>query len=70
VRTETGCTIIAVENRGERVVNPGPDIILPAGGTLLLIGTLEAEERFLKHFAPDPRSRPKRVWWKRKSGRL
>ena len=70
VRTETGCTIIAVENRGERVVNPGPDIILPAGGTLLLIGTLEAEERFLKHFSPDPRSRPERVWWKRKPGRV
>jgi Trk K+ transport system NAD-binding subunit len=69
VRTETGCTIIAVENRGERVVNPGPDIILPASGTLLLIGTLEAEERFLQHFSPDPRSRPERVWWRRKPNR-
>lgn len=53
VRTETGCTIIAVEHEGERTVNPEPDFIIPDGGTLLLIGTLEAEEKFLKEFEPD-----------------
>ncbi len=58
LRTETGCTIIAVEHLGERIVNPGIDIILPAGGTLLLIGTLEAEEKFLKAFPPQAHGQP------------
>jgi voltage-gated potassium channel len=64
VRSETGCTVIAMEHRGERVVNPGPDVVIPAGGTLLLIGTLEAEEKFLKEFEPDlaPKSMQRR--WK------
>jgi Trk K+ transport system NAD-binding subunit len=53
VRSETGCTIIAVETDGERVINPDPEVILPYGGRMLLIGTLEAEEAFLKQFRPE-----------------
>jgi Trk K+ transport system NAD-binding subunit len=48
LRSETGCTVIAIEKDGERTVNPTPDMVVPAGGKLLLIGTLEAEEKFLK----------------------
>ncbi|MFU8892721.1 MAG: potassium channel family protein [Luteolibacter sp.] len=50
LRSETGCTVIAVEKNGQRTVNPAPDTLTPAGGKLLLIGTLEAEEKFLKHY--------------------
>jgi Trk K+ transport system NAD-binding subunit len=50
LRSETGCTVIAVEKDDERIVNPAPDTILPSGGKLLLIGTLEAEEKFLRHY--------------------
>jgi len=53
VRSETGCTIIAVESPGGRTINPDPDLLLPEDGTLLLIGTLEAEEKFLEEFKPD-----------------
>ncbi len=53
VRSETGCTIIAVEQDGVRNVNPHPDLILPESGNLLLIGTLDAEEKFLKEFLTD-----------------
>jgi len=53
VRTETGCTVIAVEENGQQVVNPNPRIVLPKDGMLLLIGTLEAEEKFLRQFKPD-----------------
>ena len=70
VRTETGCTIIAVEQNGQRIVNPAPDVVLPRGGTLVLIGTLEAEEKFLRHFAPDLAPVRKQPWWKRKPGRI
>jgi voltage-gated potassium channel len=52
IRSETGCTIIAIETGGERIVNPSPEITLPSQGRLLLIGTLEAEERFLRLFKP------------------
>ncbi len=53
VRSQTGCTIIAVEHKGGRIINPDPDCRLPEDGTLLLIGTLEAEEKFLQKFKPE-----------------
>jgi voltage-gated potassium channel len=65
VRTETGCTIIAVENNGIRTVNPEPDMVLPAAGKLLLVGTLEAEEKFLKAFQSDQAPAGLRRYWKR-----
>jgi Trk K+ transport system NAD-binding subunit len=64
VRTETGCTIIAVEHEGIRTVNPEPDLIIPAGGTLVLIGTLAAEEKFLKEFEPDLAPETMRQKWR------
>jgi Trk K+ transport system NAD-binding subunit len=64
LRSETGCTIIAVEHAGVRTVNPEPDLIIPAGGTLVLIGTLEAEEKFLKAFEPDLAPTTMRRRWK------
>jgi len=67
VRSETGCTIIAVENQGKRLVDLEPDTVLPADGTLLLVGTLEAEERFLKAFKPDLAPAAMRRSWKKGS---
>jgi Trk K+ transport system NAD-binding subunit len=65
VRKETGCTIIAIEHNGERIVNPQPHCILPTGGTLLLVGTLEAEEKFLKLYKPSLRSPTQRRRWRK-----
>lgn len=65
VRTETGCTIIAVEHDGHRTVNPEPDLVLPKDGQLLLIGTLEAEEKFLKEFEPELAPAALRRHWKK-----
>lgn len=67
VRSETGCTIIAVEQQGERIINPDPGCRLPAGGTLLLIGTLEAEEKFLREFKPELASHELRRRWRRQA---
>lgn len=69
VRSATGCTIIAIEAGGERIVNPEPDTILPHGGRLLLIGTLEAEEKFLKEFKPDLAPQALRRRWRRTARR-
>ncbi len=52
LRSETGCTVIAIEKNGQRTVNPAPDTLIPEGGKLLLIGTLEAEEKFLRLYRP------------------
>lgn len=65
VRSETGCTIIAVEHAGERIINPDPGYRLPVGGTLLLIGTLEAEERYLRHFKPEFAPQKSQRRWRR-----
>ncbi|WAC19575.1 NAD-binding protein [Luteolibacter sp. SL250] len=66
IRTQTGCTVIAVEHEGKRVVNPDPFIILPHNGILLLIGTLEAEEKFLRDYKPDLAPESMRRKWRRK----
>ncbi|MBX3742128.1 MAG: potassium channel protein [Akkermansiaceae bacterium] len=65
IRTQTGCTVIAVEHEGKRVVNPDPFITLPEGGILLLIGTLEAEEKFLRDYKPDLAPESMRRKWRR-----
>lgn len=53
VRSQTGCTIIATEENGRRNLNPEPDDVLPHQGRIFLIGSLEAEEQFLKMFKPS-----------------
>lgn len=55
VRAQTGCSVIAIEDKGTRVINPPPDYVLPASGRIFLIGTLEAEDRFLRLFKPPLR---------------
>jgi voltage-gated potassium channel len=53
VRSQTGCSIIAVEENGRRVVNPPADYQLPTSGRMFLIGSIEAEDTFLKTFKPS-----------------
>ena len=55
IRAETGCTVIAVELAGKRIINPSRDTLLPEEGELILIGTLEAEERFVRRFVRKER---------------
>jgi Trk K+ transport system NAD-binding subunit len=55
VRSETGCSIIAVEeDGGQRLVNPPANFVLPSMGKIFMIGSLDAEERFLQRFKPYP----------------
>jgi voltage-gated potassium channel len=50
VRSRTGCSVIALEIKGTREINPDPFKPLPTGGRLVLIGTLAAERSFLSAF--------------------
>ncbi|WP_045216045.1 potassium channel family protein [Desulfonatronovibrio magnus] len=51
IRKKTGCSVIAIESQGETIINPEPDTILAKDDELILIGTTEAESKFLSHFA-------------------
>lgn len=57
VRELTGCNAVALTRDGHTTPNPDPHTPLPAGASLVLIGTIEAQERFLERFPADPSSR-------------
>ncbi len=50
VRSRTGCSIIATEHKGARTINPEPDTVLHANCPLIMIGSLEAEEKFFESY--------------------
>jgi len=60
IRERTGCSVVAIRTERGMEVVPGPEVHLPAEADLLLIGTLDAEERFLGRFGggsqPTPRA--------------
>lgn len=59
IRSTTGCSVVAVDGEGGTLINPPPELPLPAGAELILIGTVEGERRFLKEFGggANPRTR-------------
>jgi voltage-gated potassium channel len=61
VRDRTGCSVVAIEHDGTTVVNPAANEPLPdsADAELIVIGSTEAERRFLQQYAPDAK-RPAR----------
>jgi voltage-gated potassium channel len=53
IRASTGCHVVAIDGPQGMAINPGPDSRLPLGARIVLIGSADAEERFLRHFATD-----------------
>ena len=53
VRRETGCTIIALDTPQGMQINPDPAQRLPAGADMILIGTVQSENRFLQLYGPN-----------------
>jgi voltage-gated potassium channel len=53
IRSRTGATVIAVDAEGKRSMNPGREFVMPKDGRMLLVGTLEAEDEFLRRFRPE-----------------
>lgn len=53
VRQETGCTIVAFDVGGRFQVNPDPHQPMPAAAELVLIGTPDAERKFLELYATE-----------------
>lgn len=50
IRSDTGASVIAINSRGKLQVNPDPVQPLEADAEIILIGTVEAEDRFLKTY--------------------
>lgn len=50
IRARSGCSVIAVQNADGTQINPDPARKLQAGSELILVGDMEAEDRFLKLF--------------------
>jgi Trk K+ transport system NAD-binding subunit len=50
VRHETGCSVVALQVQGKMLINPDPNAPMPGVADLVLIGTSEAEQKFLKRY--------------------
>ncbi len=50
IRAETGCNVVAVRQEGKLHINPDPELPLQAADEIILIGTVEAENRFLSRY--------------------
>jgi Trk K+ transport system NAD-binding subunit len=50
IRVRTGCSVIAINHDGQMINNPDPQVNLATGDELIMIGTDEAEQRFLREY--------------------
>ncbi len=46
IRRDTGCTVLAVIHEGRMKINPDPREPLPEGAEVMLIGSVESEDKF------------------------
>jgi Trk K+ transport system NAD-binding subunit len=53
IRNQTQSTVIAIDDGRGIQVNPSPQTALPPGGKMILIGTAEAEEAFLRRYVSE-----------------
>ena len=52
IQDECGCSIIGVSEKGSMMINPFVETILPAEGEIIMIGSVESEERFFRRYKP------------------
>ncbi len=50
IRDKSGCSVIAVDSGGETRINPSPDTVFKEDDELILIGTTDAEGKFMNCF--------------------
>lgn len=53
IRARTGCSVLATIHNGHMQINPPPSTQMPRGGEIILIGTVDAETRFLEEYRKD-----------------
>jgi voltage-gated potassium channel len=52
LREECGCSVIGVSDKGTMMINPYFETALPADGEMILIGSVESEEKFFRRYRP------------------
>ncbi len=57
IRQRTGCSVIAVHDNQDMVINPEPNFLLEQKHELILIGTLDAEKKFFETFTEFSRTK-------------
>lgn len=50
IRQITGCNVVAIKNQVSFIVNPPPSVVFKKDDELIMIGMVEAEKAFIKHF--------------------
>jgi voltage-gated potassium channel len=53
IRRITGCSIIAIQQNDEMHINPDPDTEIPSDSEIVLIGSYEAEKKFVDYVNED-----------------
>jgi len=54
IRQDIGCIIVALIQKTAMKVNPGADDVLTEGSEMVLMGSIEAEQMFIKTYGQDP----------------
>src|SRR5690625_6660045 len=57
IRSETGCTVLAINSNDEMIVSPEPDRVIQMGDELILIGSPEDENLFSDRYEEYLRGR-------------
>ncbi len=50
IRKETGCSVVAITTQGKMILSPDPNVLLQKDDELILIGTVDAEQRFVEKY--------------------
>jgi voltage-gated potassium channel len=53
IRKECGCNVIGISGDGSMMIDPFYETMLPAGGEMILIGSVESEEKFFARYRPE-----------------
>jgi voltage-gated potassium channel len=53
IPSQTGCNVVALRTKGKLMINPQPSTILDGGAEIILIGTPEAEQRFMQLYGAE-----------------
>lgn len=50
IRQDTGCNVLSIKADGEQIINPEPNLEIPAESELVLVGSNEDEKKFMDLF--------------------
>jgi voltage-gated potassium channel len=53
IPSQTGCNVVALRTKDKLTINPEPTTILDRGAEIILIGTPEAEQRFMQLYGAE-----------------